>query len=265
MRFENQIALIGGAGSSGPGWSIGKAVSVTLARQGARVVALDCNMDAACETVQAIQQEGGAALAIQADVSDEASMRQAIASVSAEWGDIDVYVANAGIGKMGGVEDTDVVDLRRIHQVNVESLLIGARLIAPSMSARGKGAIITVASIAGTRYLGYPHLAYGVTKAALIHFTRMLAHEYAGQGIRANCVIPGLIDTPRIQKNIARAYSGKGDIATMRDQRSAQVPLQRMGSPWEVADAIAFLASDEASYITGTELLVDGGLTGKFS
>jgi NAD(P)-dependent dehydrogenase (short-subunit alcohol dehydrogenase family) len=236
-----------------------------LARQGAAVIALDCNLEAARETATIIREEGGAAIAVQAVVSDEASMKEALALGCEALGDIDIYVANAGIGKLGGVSETSVGDLERIQQVNVQSLLIGARLLAPVMCGRGGGAIVTIASVAGTRYVGYPHLAYSVTKAAVIHFTRMLAQEFAQQGVRANCVIPGLIDTPRIQKNVARAYSSSGSLDTMRSERNAQVPMRRMGTAWEVAQAVAFLASDEASYITGTELLVDGGLTGKFA
>jgi NAD(P)-dependent dehydrogenase (short-subunit alcohol dehydrogenase family) len=132
------------------------------------------------------------------------------------------------------------------------------------MIQRGGGAIVTVSSVAGIRYVGYPHLAYSVTKAALIQFTRMIAQEYAAEGIRANTVIPGLIDTPRIKKNVSAAFSTHGNQAQLRDTRKHQVPMKRMGTAWEVANAIAFLASDDASYITGTELIVDGGLTGKF-
>ena len=264
MRFAQQVALVAGAGSSAPGWSIGKATCMTLARQGAAIIALDCKLDAAQETVDLIKREGGTAIAVQADVGDEASMTEAVSMGWEALGEIDVYIANAGIGKLGGLHETTVAELDRIHQVNVQSLLIGARLVAPAMCRRGKGAIVTVASIAGMRYLGYPHLAYSVTKAAVIHFTRMLAQEFASQGVRVNCVIPGLIDTPRIQKNVAKAYSAGADLNTMREQRNAQVPMKRMGTPWEVANAISFLACDEAAYITGTELLVDGGLTGKF-
>jgi len=121
-----------------------------------------------------------------------------------------------------------------------------------------------VSSVAGLRYLGYPHLAYNVTKAAVIHFARMIAQQYAGQGIRANTVVPGLIDTPRVRNTVARMFSAD-DFEQARAARDRQVPMGRMGTPWEVANAVAFLASDEASYITGTELVVDGGLIGKYA
>lgn len=203
-------------------------------------------------------------MAVHADVTDPLAIEQAIAQATQAFGGIDVYVANAGIGKIGGVTETQTADLDRVYQVNVQSLLTAAKRVIPSMVQRGGGSIVTLSSVAGLRYLGYPHLAYGVTKAALIHFTRMIAHEYAADGIRANTVIPGLIDTPRVQKNVSSAFSDDNDAEEVRTRRNQQVPMQRMGTPWEVANAIAFLASDEASYITGTELVVDGGLTGKF-
>lgn len=264
MKLANKIVFMAGAGSSAPGWSIGKATSLTLARQGAIIVALDANMAAAQEVVEEIQKIGGRALAVQADVADQASIEQAVAQAVSEFGGIDIYIANAGIGKIGGVNETQTADLDRIYQVNVQSLLTASKLIIPSMIQRGGGAIVTISSVAGIRYIGYPHLAYSVTKAALIQFTRMIAQEYATQGIRANTVIPGLIDTPRIKKNVSAAFSADGNQDEVRDKRNQQVPMQRMGTAWEVANAVAFLASDDASYITGTELIVDGGLTGKF-
>jgi len=265
MQFNDKTIFVGGAGSSAPGWSIGKASCVVLARLGARIVAVDRSLDAAEDAAQAVRKAGGTALPLQADVSDASAMAAAVAQATRKYGGIDVYIANAGIGKMGGVAETDPTDLHHIHRVNVQSLLIGSKLIIPAMLKRGGGSIVTVSSIAGIRYVGYPHLAYSVTKAAVIHFTRMLAQEYAEQGIRANTVVPGLIDTPRIQANVARAYSESASADAMRAARNQQVPMRRMGSAWEVANAIAFLASDGASYITGTELVVDGGITGKFN
>lgn len=264
MKFANKVVFMAGAGSSAPGWSIGKATCVTLARQGASIVAVDKDIEAAAESAEEIRKAGGKALAVQADVADERSIGQAVANAISEFGGIDVYIANAGIGKIGGIAETQSADMDRIYQVNVQSLLVASKLIIPSMLQRGGGAIVTISSVAGIRYLGYPHLAYSVTKAALIQFTRMIAQEYAGQGIRANTVIPGLIDTPRVQKNVSKAFSIDSNPDEVRSKRNQQVPMQRMGTAWEVANAVAFLASEEASYITGTELVVDGGLTGKF-
>ena len=264
MSLAGKVVFMAGAGSSAPGWSIGKATCVTLAKQGAYIVALDSNFEAAKDACVEIERVGGRALPVQADVGDEGSVAEAVRLAIVEFGGIDIYIANAGIGKIGGLAETQRSDLVRIQQVNVESLLITSKLVVPEMIKRGGGAIVAVSSVAGIRYVGYPHLAYSVTKAALIQFARMIAQEYADQGIRANTVIPGLIDTPRIHKNVAQAFSSESDPKEVREKRSQQVPMRRMGTAWEVANAIAFLASDAASYITGTELIVDGGLTGKY-
>ena len=263
-RLAGKVALISGGGASGPGWSIGKASCAVMARHGAKVCVLDANLDAANDALQAVRELGGDGIALHADVTDEQAMRKAVDAVMAQYGRLDIFQANAGIGKVGGPEDTDPADWERAQKVNVDSLLIASRLILPIMREQGRGAIVTVSSVAGLRYLGYPHLSYSVSKAALIHFTRMIAQQYATQGIRANTVVPGLIDTPRIRKSVAHMFSAD-DFDEARAKRDQQVPMGRMGTPWEIANAVAFLASDEASYITGTELVVDGGLVGKYA
>lgn len=262
-RLAGKVVLVAGAGSSAAGWSIGKASCVTMARQGAAIVALDSQREAAEDAAHEVEKAGGSALAVQADVADPAAMQAAVDAALRRYGRIDVLQANAGIGKVGGPEDISLEDWDRIQQVNVSSLLIATRLLAPLMREQGGGAIVTVSSVAGIRYTGYPHLAYSVSKAAVIHFARMAAQQYAADRIRVNTVIPGLIDTPRVAKNVARMFDADARAASAA--RDRQVPMGRMGTPWEVANAVAFLASDEASYITGTELLVDGGLTGKYA
>ena len=263
-RLKGRVALILGAGTSAPGVSIGKASSIAMACAGAAVAALDFNLAAAQEVTQEIIALDGKAIAYQADVANFEAMQTAIDRVMQDFGRIDILQINAGIGRVGGPAETSLEDWDRIQKVNVESILIAAKLVAPIMVKQGAGSIIGVSSVAGMRYLGYPHLAYSVTKAAVIHFIKMLAQQYAGQGIRANTIIPGLIDTPRIQKNVAKVFDANADMDKTRRARDQQVPMGRMGSPWEVAAVATFLASDDASYITGTEIVVDGGLTGKF-
>jgi len=263
-RLKGRVALILGAGTSAPGVSIGKASSISMACAGASVAALDFNLAAAQEVTQEITALGGTAIAYQADVANFEAMQIAIERVVQDFGRIDILQINAGIGRVGGPAETSLADWDRIQKVNVESILIAAKLVAPIMIQQGAGSIIGVASVAGMRYLGYPHLAYSVTKAAVIHFIKMLAQQYASQGIRANTIVPGLIDTPRIQKNVAKVFDANADMEKTRRARDQQVPMGRMGSPWEVAAVATFLASDDASYITGTEIVVDGGLTGKF-
>jgi NAD(P)-dependent dehydrogenase (short-subunit alcohol dehydrogenase family) len=157
--------------------------------------------------------------------------------------------------------ETSASEMARIHAANVSGLLLASQAVLPQMKERRRGAIVAISSIAARRYLGYPHLAYGVTKAAVEQFIRLVAQEHAPFGIRANTVVPGLIDTPRIANTVARMYSAD-DLDEARQARARQVPNGRMGTAWDVAYACAFLASDAASYINGTELLVDGGITG---
>ncbi len=263
-KLENRIAVILGAGSSAPGVSIGKACSIAMAKHGAVVVAVDQELALAQQTVDEIIEGGGRAQALAGDVSDPDDMQAVINRVMDEHGRIDIVQINAGIGKVGGPEDTSLSQWRQIESVNVDSMLIISKLVCPIMVNQGSGCLIGVSSVAGMRYLGYPHLAYSVTKAAVIHFIRMLAQQYAAQGIRANTIVPGLIDTPRIKKNVAKAFDPQGDLESVRAAREQQVPMKRMGTAWEVASVATFLASDDASYITGTEIVVDGGLTGKF-
>lgn len=263
-KLKGQVALILGAGTSAPGISIGKASSIAMACAGASVAALDFSLTAAQEVAHDIESIGGNAIAYQADVANFDAMQIAIERVMQDFGRIDIMQINAGIGRVGGPAETSLEDWDRIQKVNVESILIAAKLVAPIMVKQGSGSIIGVSSVAGMRYLGYPHLAYSVTKAAVIHFVKMLAQQYAANGIRANTIVPGLIDTPRIQKNVAKVFDENADMENTRRARDRQVPMGRMGTPWEIACVATFLASDDASYITGTEIVVDGGLTGKF-
>ncbi|MEJ8845620.1 SDR family NAD(P)-dependent oxidoreductase [Variovorax rhizosphaerae] len=263
LRLDGRTVFVAGGGSAGPGWSIGRASSVTYARQGARVCVADRDADSARETVRLIEEEGGEAIVLVGDVSDEADVSRLVGEARDAFGPIDALHYNVGIGKVGGPAQTSAADLARVHAVNVGGLLLMTQAVLPGMKERGRGAIVAISSIAAHRYLGYPHLAYGVTKAAVEQFIRLVALEHAPFGIRANTVVPGLIDTPRIATTVASQFSAD-DLDEARQARARQVPTGRMGTAWEVAYACGFLLSDAASYVTGTELLVDGGITGKF-
>ncbi len=263
LDLSARVVFVAGGGSAGPGWSIGRASCVTYARLGAKVCVVDRDEASAAETTALIAAEGGRAATFVGDVSIEADVVRLCDEARARFGPIDVLHHNVGIGQTGGPLETAVADFDRIHAVNVSSLLLTSQRVLPDMVARRRGAIVTISSIAGQRYLGYPHLAYSVTKAAVIQFTRMIAQQYAPHGIRANCVVPGLIDTPRIANTVAKMFS-VDSLADAKAARDRQVPMGRMGTAWDVAHACAFLVSDAAAYVTGTELVVDGGLTGKF-
>lgn len=263
LDLSGRVVFVAGAGSAGPGWSIGRASSVTYARLGAKVCVVDRDAASAEETTAVIRSEGGLAQTFVGDVSLDADVVRLFAEAREFFGEVDVLHHNVGIGKVGGPLETSAEDFDRIHAVNVRSLLLATQQVVPSMVERGAGSIIAISSVAGMRYVGYPHLAYSVTKAAVAHFVRMLAQQYASSGVRANTVVPGLIDTPRIETTVAKMFSD-ASLADAKEARARQVPMGRMGSAWEVAHACAYLASDAAAYVTGTELVVDGGLTGKF-
>lgn len=256
--LEGRVAVVLGAGSIGAGWGIGKAICLLYARAGAHVVAADRDLSAAQETRDLILREGGSAEAVCVDVSDDDGLVAGLAAAGAARGGIDILYFNVGIGKAGPSTETSAAEWRRISDANLTALHVAATAVLPGMRARRRGVILATASIAGLRDVGYPHLAYGATKAALIQYLRLLAVENAPYGIRANTIVPGLIDTPRIEKTVAGAYAGGLD--RMKALRASQCPLGRMGTAFDVAEAALFLASDRAAYVTGTELLIDGGL-----
>ena len=256
--------FVAGGGSVAPGWSIGRACSVMYARQGAKVCVADRDRESAEETVTLIRASGGDAEAFVGDVADPDAVDRMLAGATARFGAIDALHHNVGIGKVGGPCDVSLEDWDRINDVNVRSLLLLTRRLLPSMQARRRGVVLAISSVAGIRYVGYPHLAYSVTKAAVTQFTRMIALQYAPDGIRANTIVPGLIDTPRIAQTVAGQFSTTS-LEEARAARSRQVPVGRMGSAWDVAHAAAFLMSDAAAYVTGAELVVDGGLTVKYA
>ncbi|MGE0718629.1 MAG: SDR family NAD(P)-dependent oxidoreductase [Alphaproteobacteria bacterium] len=259
-RLAGKVVVVTGAGSVAAGWGIGKATAVACAREGAKVVAADIDVTAAAETAAIVADEGGEALAAHVDVGEAASVTALAETAIARFGHVDVVHSNVGLGRVGGPLDTADEEWDRAHRANVTALLLAARAFLPGMRARRAGVFLTTSSVAGLRYVGFPHLAYSVTKAAAIHFTRMIAAQYAAEGIRAVSIVPGLMDTPRIRLTVARAFPDM-PFDELRRQRDRQVPMGFMGDAWDVARAAVFLASDEARYITGTELVIDGGLS----
>jgi len=259
-RVQDKVALVVGAGSAGPGWGNGKAAAALYAREGARVFAVDRNPDAAEETVGIIRGEGGDGTAHAADITDEAAVRQAVDACIAAYGRIDILHNNVGIVEVGGAADIGVDDWDRVMAVNLRGMFLTCRFALPHMVEQGGGAIVNVSSIAGIRWTGIPYISYSTTKGAVLPFTRSIALEYAGRNIRANAILPGLLNTPMIREPLKDVYAD-GDIDEMVRVRDAQCPMGHMGDAWDVAYAALYLASDEAKYVTGTELVVDGGLT----
>ena len=252
-RLKDKVALVSGAGSSGPGWGNGKATAALFAREGARVFAVDINLDAALETKRIVEKEGGICEALAGNVSHADDVAAMVDACIAAFGRIDVLHNNVGIVEVGGPVETSEESWDRVNDVNLKQVL-------PHMERQGKGAIVNIASVSGIRWLGVPYISYAATKAAIIQFTRVIALQYARSGIRANSVLPGMMNTPMVHApEVIAAYGGSAEEMVRR--RDAQCPMGRMGDAWDVAYAALFLASDEAKYITGTELVVDGGLT----
>ncbi len=256
-RLDGKVALVFGAGSAGEGWGNGKATAVLYAREGARIAAVDVNLAAAEATVALIADEGGEAVALQAEVTSSADVARVTRQTRERFGRIDVLHNNVGINRRGTPVDTSEADWDRVMDVNVKSLFLTCKHVLPVMSEQGSGAIVNISSIASTRWVGYPFIAYAASKAAVNHFTRAVAVQYAPKGIRANVVLPGLMNTPRIYDHIVAFYDNP---EAMIEQRGAVVPMGRMGDAWDIAHASLFLASNEARYITGAEIVVDGGL-----
>jgi NAD(P)-dependent dehydrogenase (short-subunit alcohol dehydrogenase family) len=258
-RFEGKVALVTGAGSVGPGWGNGRAAAVLFAREGARVVVADRDPAAAEETARLIAEERGEALVAEVDVTSLPSVTAMVDLALQRYGRIDVLHNNVGGSITGGPEEMSVEDFRAQIDLNLTSVFITCKAVLPTMAAQQAGAIVNIGSIGGLRHLGHDHVGYSASKAGLVEFTRQLAVRYARQGIRCNTVIPGMIDTPLLEHRVSR-QKGRADLATLRAEAATRVPLGRRGDAWDVAHAVLYLASDEAKYVTGTELLVDGGL-----
>lgn len=258
MRFKDRVAFIAGAGASSAGWSNGKAVSVLLAREGARIFAVDRSPEFLSETIEAIRAEGGECVAQTADVTKEAEIKAAVDRCMATFGRIDVLFNNVGLQALGGPEEIEEEVWDRLMDANIKSMYLTCRHVLPVMSRQRRGVIVNNSSIAAISFL-YPSVAYSSSKGAVDAFTRNVGVQYAGKGIRVVAVRPGLMATPRITGRM-KAKFGDGYEQAL-NERNRIVPLGHMGDAWDVANAVAFLASDDAKYITATELVVDGGLT----
>ena len=260
MRLEGKTAIVVGAGQGpGEGMGNGRATALRFAQEGAEVMAVDRDLSSAEETVSMVKQRGGEGVAFEADVTKEATLAAAIAAAHKRWGRIDILHYNVGVSIAGG--DAPLLDFTeeafdRISAINLRGAIMACKHVIPIMRQQRAGAIIMISSLAALE--NYPLVAYKATKAATIAFTQQVAIQNAEYGIRANAILPGLMDTPMAVDTRARV-SGKSR-AQVAAERDARVPLHRkMGTAWDVANAALFLASDEANFITGVALLVDGG------
>lgn len=261
-RLENRVALVVGAGSVGPGWGNGKAASVLFAREGAKLLCADLKLVAAEETAGIIIGEGGQAAAVAANAAKAEDVAAMVARCVELYGRVDVLLNNVGIVEVGGPVEASEESWDRVVDVNLKSMFLTCKEVLPLMERQGRGAIVNISSIAGIRWTGVPYISYSASKAGVVQFTRSVALQYAKKGIRANSILPGLMNTPMIVEPLKEVYAG-GDVEKMIELRDQQCPMGHMGDAWDVAYAALFLASDEAKYVTATELLVDGGITAK--
>jgi NAD(P)-dependent dehydrogenase (short-subunit alcohol dehydrogenase family) len=259
-RLKDKVAIITGAGSVGPGWGNGRAMAVRFAEEGAKVFALDRDAALLTETVKLVKEAGGEIDTFIGSVTDSAQLKAAVDACVARFGRVDVLINNVGGSAAGGpVEMSEEVWDAQID-VNLKSVFLGCKHVLPLMEAQGGGAIINVASTSGLRWTGAAQVAYAATKAGVIQLSKVVAVQYAAKGIRVNTVIPGQLHTPMVETRLAKQRAG-GDVQALLASRQKRIPIGFMGDGRDTANAALFLASDEARFITGTEIVVDGGMT----
>ena len=263
FSLAGKVALVTGCGSQLPGWGNGKAIAVTFARAGTAIYGIDRNPDAAAETGRIIAGEGARFAAGVGDITRRATVDGLVADCLARFGRIDVLVNNVGLSLPGdpATMDEDTWDAQ--IEVNLKTAFLCTKAVLPIMERQGGGSVVSIASTAAIRYTGKPQAGYAAAKAGLVQFSRVVAVDWARRGVRLNCVLPGLIETPLVEK-LAQDFAGQ-ETGMDRDafyrRRHNQVPMGCMGEAFDVAHAALFLASDAAKYVTATEILVDGGLT----
>ena len=256
-RLAGKVALVVGAGSSGADISNGAASAVLYAREGAAVLCADRSIDAAHDTVRRIEAEGGRASAFRADVCNAAQIASMVQACLARYERIDVLHHNVGVEEFGELTEVTEESWDRVHAINLKGAMLTAREVVPHMVAQGGGSIVNISSIASRKWSPMQFLSYSTSKAALNHMTRVVARQYARHHVRCNAILPGLIDTP----HAAALFRTEDEARAGREMRNARCPMGHQGSAWDVAYAALYLASDESKYVTGLELVVDGGLS----
>jgi NAD(P)-dependent dehydrogenase (short-subunit alcohol dehydrogenase family) len=260
--LTGKVAFITGAGSAGPGWGNGRATAVLLARQGAKVFGTDIKEETACVTRELIEKEGGTCAMHVGDMMVAADVKAAVDACLEKFGKIDILVNNVGGSAPGDpVTMSEEVWDRQIA-LNLKTAFLGCKYVLPGMEKQGSGVIINIASIAGLRHhiAGRTYAAYSSAKAGMIALGKATAMAYVKKGIRCNTLVVGTMHTPLVEARLVGQIGG-GDAASLIAKRNAGIPMGRMGDAWDVANAVLFLVSDEARYITGTELIVDGGIS----
>jgi len=249
VRLKDKVALIAGAGSSGPGIGVGRATSILFAQEGARVVCADINPVAAKETLKMIEEKGGEATVVQGDFTKSEEAKRVVETAVSTYGRLDILHNVIGIATPFGLLDTTEEDWDEVINTNLKGIFLMSKYAVPHMIKGGGGAIINTSSAAGLT--GHPSLNYAASKAAIINMTKSMAVDLAEYGIRVNCIAPGFLDTPMVAPMMTEAR---------RTVLKEMVPLGRIGTAWDAAYGALYLASDESSYVTGITLIIDGGV-----
>lgn len=251
-QLDGKVAIVSGAGAAEGGIGNGRAAAILLAKAGARILCVDRDLERATETVKMIEAEDGEAFAYQAETTREVDCEAMVAKAMEAYGRVDVLDNNVGIGSQGSVVEESLENWDRVMRINVRSMFLAAKYAIPAMIDGGDGgAIVNVSSISALRPRGLT--AYSASKGAVIALTRAMAMDHAAEGVRANCIAPGPVYTPMV-------YS-RGMSETAREGRRKASPLGIEGSGWDIGNAVVFLCSARARYITGQTLVVDGGIT----
>jgi NAD(P)-dependent dehydrogenase (short-subunit alcohol dehydrogenase family) len=252
-RLKEKVCVVVGAGSRSAGFGTGRAAAIIFAREGARVLIVDRDLDAAAMTETLIVDEGGQAQTFVADMTSTAGAAAAMDHAIRTWGRIDVLDNNLGAQQFGTVVTASDEDWELALSINLRATILASRFAIPYMVAHGGGSIINIASIAGIRPRG-GNTPYATTKGAVIPLTKSMAVDHGGDGIRVNCIVPGPLATPMAEAEGALSEERRAD-------RRSSSPLGIEGTGWDVAHAALFLASDESRYVTGTTLRVEGGVS----
>ena len=261
-RLDGRIAIITGAGCVGPGWGNGRASAVRFAEEGAKIFAVDINPEAMTETIERVEAVGGTIQTHQCDATDGQSVKDMVAACIDHYGGVDILVNNIGGSARGGPVEMDEETWERQVRYNLTSVYLTCRNVLPHMAKQKRGAIVNTSSTSGLRWGGAAQSAYAATKAGVIQFSKVVAVEYAPQNVRVNTVVPGQLHTPLVEARLANQRAG-GDVEKLLADRQSRIPLGFMGDGRDTANAALFLASDEARFITGTEIVVDGGMTAR--
>jgi NAD(P)-dependent dehydrogenase (short-subunit alcohol dehydrogenase family) len=259
-RLDGKVAIVVGAGSVGPGWGNGRATAVVFAREGAKVFAVDRNAQSMQETVEKAHQFGGEIMTHVCDATDSKAVADMAEVCVNAYGRIDILVNVVGGSAAGGPVELSEEAWRSQLDYNLGTVFLACKHVLPVMVPRKSGAIVNISSTSGIRFSGSAQIGYAASKAGVIQFSRAVAVQYAPHGIRVNTVIPGQLHTPMVEARLARQRAG-GDVEALLKQRVARIPLGFAGDGRDTAHAALFLASDEARFVTGAEIVVDGGMS----